>query len=42
MLLFRFVGFSLGVDGDVVHVDQEPSLGHFGAKDGVHHHLEGG
>ena len=30
------------VDGNVVHVYREPSLGHFSSKYCVHYHLEGG
>ncbi len=40
MLLFRFGGFLLRVDGDVVHVDRKPALSYFGSEDSVHHHLE--
>jgi hypothetical protein len=42
MLFFRFVWSFLCVDGDVIHVDQEPSLQHFFSEYCVHHHLKGG
>jgi hypothetical protein len=31
---------SLGVDGNIIHVYREPSLGHLFTEDGIHHHLE--
>src|SRR5258708_37954247 len=43
-LSMLFLGFSrlpLCVDGQVVHVYGEPSLGDLSTKDHVHHHLEG-
>ncbi len=41
VLLFGFPRFSPCVDGQVVHVHGEPTLGDLSAKDHVHHHLEG-
>jgi hypothetical protein len=41
MLRVRFVGAWFGVDGDVIHIDGEPSLSHFFAEYCVYHHLEG-
>jgi hypothetical protein len=31
-----------GMDGDVVHIYREPSLGHLSPEYRVHHHLKGG
>ncbi len=42
VLLFGFVWFAFSVDHNIIHVDGEPSLCHFGVEDGVHHHLKGG
>src|SRR5882762_10906319 len=33
-----FVGF--GVDGNVIHINGQPTLGNFFSEDSVHHHLE--
>jgi hypothetical protein len=40
MFFFCFPRSSLSVDGDVVHVYREPSLGYLFAEDGVYHHLK--
>jgi hypothetical protein len=42
VLLFCFSRSVSGMDGDVVHIYREPSLGHLFLKDSVHHHLEHG
>ena len=42
MLGVRFVRAWLGMDGNVVHVYREPSLGHLPAEYRIHHHLKGG
>jgi len=40
MLGVRFVRAWFGVDGNVVHIDREPTLGNFPMEYCVHHHLE--
>src|SRR5258707_14775732 len=42
VLLFSFLGFSLRVNGEVVHVNRHPSLSDFSTEDHIHHHLKGG
>jgi hypothetical protein len=40
MFFFCFSGSTSRVNGNVVHVDREPSLSDLFSEDGVHHHLE--
>jgi hypothetical protein len=40
MFFFCFSRSTLHINGNVVHVDGEPSLGNLFSEDGIHHHLE--
>ena len=42
MLRVGFVCAWLGVDGNVIHIDGEPSLSHFPMEYHIYHHLESG
>ena len=41
MLRVRFALLLSSVNCHVVHINREPTLGHFVRKDGIHHRLEG-